>query len=197
MQAMRKVPILVAAVALAGIGFSVFHYSPSVANPFGGGGSSVTVSGTVDTNIISAARLEASVSTAPGTYLAVAGDASGTVLRTSLDQATIDSITAATSLGNCTYTDGDPTATISTTAANIPASPLANRTAITIWNHSAAVANALICSASGTATATHGMRIEHSGQWWKWEGLGAGVLISCRCTTGTCTYGYLEERCYQ
>jgi hypothetical protein len=114
-----------------------------------------------------------------------------------LDPASLETLTDATALGNCTYTDGDPTATISTTAANIPASPMASRTAITIWNHSTAAANTIICSASGTATTTHGLRIEHGHQWWKWEGLGAGVTISCRCVTGTCTYGFLEERCYQ
>jgi hypothetical protein len=104
----------------------------------------------------------------------------------SLDTSSLDTITSATDKGNCTYSDGDPTATISTTAANIPASPLSNRTA-----------NVLICSASGTATLAKGLRVESGHQWWKWEGLGGGGAISCRCATGTCTYGYLEERCYQ
>jgi hypothetical protein len=115
----------------------------------------------------------------------------------SLDTSSLDTITSATDKGNCTYSDGDPTATISTTAANIPASPLSNRTAIVIWNHSTAPANVLICSASGTATLAKGLRVESGHQWWKWEGLGGGGAISCRCATGTCTYGYLEERCYQ
>lgn len=114
-----------------------------------------------------------------------------------LDSASLDTLISATSLGDCTYNDGDPTATIDTTAANIPASPMANRTALTIWNHSVAPTEYLICSASGTATATKGIRVESGHQWFKWEGLGGGVVISCRCAAGTCTYGYLEEQCYQ
>lgn len=138
----------------------------------------VTITGTVDTNV---------------TNIPTVALQNGT--QVSLSSTSLDALTAATGKGDCTYNDGDPTATIGGTAENIPASPLASRTAITIWNHSNN--HTLICSASGTATATKGLYIYGDGQWWKWEGLSAGVLISCVCQSGTCTYGYLEERCYQ
>lgn len=146
------------------------------------GGVEVFVPGRVDTNITN-------------TYVPVAGGAGGERLEVSLDTATLNTITSATALGNCTYTVGDPTATIDTTAANIPVSPMTGRTAMTIWNYSNN--HTLICSPNGTATTTHGHYIYGDGQWWKWEGLGGGVTISCKCLSGTCTYSYLEERCYQ
>lgn len=172
--------MLLAAAVLGGVGVSVFSFGPSVASFAGTGTSTVTVLNTVATE----ARIIGQTD---------AVSVTGTV---ALDGASLDTLISATSLGDCTYNDGDPTATL-TTAANIPASPLATRSAMTIWNHSAAPANFLICSASGTATATKGIRIESGHEWFKWEGLGGGVVISCLCATGTCTYGYLEEQCYQ
>lgn len=162
---------MLATSVLGALGVVVFSSWPSIAQFAGGGTQAVEV-----------------------VNEAVVRVASGTV---ALDSESLDTITNATALGNCTYTGGNPTATISTTAANIPASPMASRTAITIWNHSNAPANALLCNAGGTATTTAAVRIESGHQFRKWEGLGGGVLISCRCITGTCTYGIEEERCYQ
>lgn len=187
------------------------------------GGLEVTLPGRVDTNITNeyvpigmgatGPKLEAEVTgilggpvstTVSGTveisgYSAVPTVALENGTQVSLTSSSLATLTAATGKGNCTYLTGDPTATIGTTAANIPASALSSRTAITIWNHSAAPANYLLCSADGTATATHGIRIEAAHQWYKWEGLSgaAPVTISCKCVIGTCTYGTLEERCYQ
>lgn len=118
----------------------------------------------------------------------------GTIVN--LGTTSLNTLTATTGKGNCTYVDGDPTATL-TTAINIPSSPLSGRTAIEIFNHSNAPTAILICSAQGTATATSGVRIESGDQSRKWEGLGAGVIVSCLCALGTCTYNYQEERCYQ
>lgn len=114
-----------------------------------------------------------------------------------LTAAALEEITSATNKGNCAYVVGNPTAAVGTTAANIPAVAMAGRTAIVIWNHSTALANALLCNAQTTATTTAAIRIEAGHEWWKWEGIGGGTLISCRCSTGTCTYGYQEEQCYQ
>lgn len=119
----------------------------------------------------------------------------GTIVN--LGSTSLNTLTATTGKGFCTYVDGDPTATVGTTAANIPASPMANRTAIEIFNHSAAPTNYLLCSAQGTATTTSAVRIESGHQSRKWEGLGGGVLISCKCVTGTCIYNFQEEWCYQ
>jgi hypothetical protein len=189
----------------------------------------VAVSTLPDVTIGASTRLDVNATTEPGTFLAVAADSSGTRLTmdvgntpnvavpggvaitgvptvalengtiVNLGPTSLSTLTAATGKGACTYIAGNPTATVSTTAANIPASPLASRTAITIWNHSAGPTSVLICNPAGTATTTAGIRIESSHQWYKFEGLNSGspVVVSCRCVTGTCTYNHLEEQCYQ
>jgi len=157
------------------------------------GPSPVEVTGTVGVGN----RVDASVTTAPGTAIGVYG-LDGTDVRVELNATSLATLTAASGKGNCTYVNGSPAATL-TTATSIPASPLSGRTALTVWNHSTGTNAYLVCSANGTATATNGIRIESGNQWFKWEGLSgtAPVTVSCLCHSGTCTYGYLEEKCYQ
>lgn len=193
--------------------------SVSLAIPDGGvyvnlGAATVPVAG--DVNVLTAPRLEATVSTAPATWLAVAGDATGTVLRTEtsgiagapvltnttilgtptvvLSASSLTSITNATAERVCTYTVGDPdSVSVGTTAANIPASPLTGRTAITIWNLE--TTRNLWCNPSGTASATAAVPVPPWPSAQKFEGLNGATAVSCRCSTLTCGYAYLEERC--
>lgn len=165
-------------------------------------------------------RLDVNASTGPGVFLAVAADNAGTRLgvdvantpdvnvaniptvalqngtQVSLSSASLASIAASTAERVCTYAVGDPdTFTVGTTAADIPASPLADRTGITIWN--AESNRVLWCNPAGTASDTAAVPIppDYSAQ--KFEGLGGSTTVSCRCSSSTCTLAYLEEKCSQ
>jgi hypothetical protein len=162
-------------------------------------------------------RVDANVSTAPGSFLAVAADVLGTRLAVdvantpavtvsgtpsvtiagtvALSSASLTSISAATAERVCTYAVGAPDSlTISTTPANIPASPLTGRTAITIENKE--TVRELWCNPAGTASASAAFPIPPNGSTQKFEGLN-GAVVSCRCSVSTCAYSYLEERCIQ
>lgn len=210
--------VLAAGALLGAAAVVILSVRPSLATSFGGGGAlDVTVLGDVkvaqplDTNSnitntyvpigmgpLGTPKIEANVAG----VIEVSGYSSvptvalenGTIVNLSTNS--LNTLTATTGKGNCTYVDGDPTATL-TTAINIPSSPMSGRTALEIFNHSNAPTAILICSAQGTATTTSGVRIESGDQSRKWEGLGAGVVVSCLCALGTCTYNYQEERCYQ
>lgn len=117
---------------------------------------------------------------------------SGTV---GLNASSLATITAAAAERICTYAVGDPDSlSFSTTPENVPASPLTGRTALTIWNFE--TIRAIWCNPTGTATATAAVPIVH-GASLKLEGLDGTTVISCRCSTSTCAYAYLEEKCYQ
>lgn len=177
-------------------------------------------------------RVDANVTTAAGTYLGVAGDSTGSRLevaipagvsvtntpnvnvaniptvalqngtQVSLTSASLSTLTTATGKGNCTYVEGNPATTLGNTATNVPASPMASRTAITITNTSTVANKRVQCVPGGTASATLGKPIYSGGATWKWEGATAGWVLSCICvdngsaSTG-CTYQSEEERCYQ
>lgn len=157
---------------------------------------SVTVAGTVDVGN----RVDASISTAPGTAVGVYG-LDGTDVRVELNATSLAAITTATAKGNCTYTESATNLAVGATAGAVPASPMSGRTAVTLTNWSSG--KTVNCAPGGTPTAALGKVISASGGWWKWEGAGSGWVLSCICvaangsaTTG-CTVQVEEEKCYQ
>lgn len=201
--------------------------------PDGGLPVSATVTGDVvayppdggtDVNIVSSVRLDSNVSTAPGTWLGVAGDSTGTRLQVdipgtvtlagtsnvavvnvptvglangtivSLSTSSLSAIEATTNKGVCTYAEGDPDSlSLTTVASDIPVSPLAGRTGVTILNLENS--RQIWCAVGTTASATVAFPILPQTQR-KYEGLN-GAVVSCRCSTLTCAYAYEEEKCYQ
>jgi hypothetical protein len=180
------------------------------------------VSGTVNIGTMPdvSGTVDARVTTAPGTFLAVAADNVGTRLgvdvantpnvsvtniptialqngtQVALTGASLAAIIAATAERTCAYAVGDPDSfTVGTTAANIPVSPLTGRTAVTIWNLEPT--RFAWCNPAGTASATAGIPIPPDGSAQKFEGLGGVTAVSCRCATSTCILAYLEETCSQ
>lgn len=173
----------------------------------------VTISGTptISGSVMVTNRVDANVTTAPGTYLGVAGDSTGSRLEVaipagvsvtntpnvnvanvptvglqngtvvSLSPASLGSITTATGKGNCTYVEGNPASALGNTATAIPASPMASRTAITVTNTSSNANKRVQCVPGGTASATLGKPIYSGGATWKWEGAQAGWVLSCIC----------------
>lgn len=186
----------------------------------------------VPVNVLSSVRLDVSATAPSGTFLPVAGDTSGARLevaipagvavtntpnvnvanvptvglangtQVSLTSASLNAITTATGKGSCTYVEGGQLATLGNTATNIPASPMASRTAITITNTSTVANKRVVCAPGATASTTVGKPIYSGGGVAKWEGAQAGWVLSCICidngsvSTG-CTYQVEEERCYQ
>lgn len=150
-------------------------------------------------NIASSLRLTADVATSPGTWLAVAGDSSGTILRvdstgstTNLSSSSLAAITAASAERVCTYGTPVVVAALTTTPSAQPASPQTSRTEITFTNLQTD-SRELWCRVSGTPSATNAIVIK------------AGVTtklnvtdaqnVNCMCSQSTCRINFQEASC--
>lgn len=215
---------LLATSILVGAGASVFLVSSSGAEFSGSVPPATAVvsyppDGGSDVNIIASVRLESRVSTGPGETIGVSAadgaklEVDATVTNTpavtvsgvptvalengtqvALTTASLNAITYSTGRGVCTYNAGDPDSLTVSTVENIPASPLSGRTAVTIWNLESGTKQ-LWCYPLSTASATAGVPI-FSQTSMKFDGLNGGN-VSCLCSSGSCSYAYLEEKCYQ
>lgn len=119
----------------------------------------------------------------------------GTVV--SLSSTSLGSIAASTAERSCTYAapgppDGAMTATVITIPPS-PATPLANRTSVSIINNDTTAMHVIWCSPTGTPSSTSAIPIR-SLQTLKLA-LSPGATVSCRCSATSCTYAYLEEKC--
>lgn len=206
--------VLLMATGAAGQGFplpipparSVIAYPPD-------GGIEAIVTNRVNTSPASAPDTSVYVTGINGSRVSIAGEVTGVsggaVVTTvsnvptvalqngtqvSLTTASLNAITYSTGRGICEYNAGDPDSLTVSTAANIPSSPLSGRTAVTIWNLELGTKQ-LWCVPLGTASATAGVPVfSHTSI--KFDGLNGGH-VSCMCSTGSCAYAYLEEKCYQ
>lgn len=193
---------------------SVVAYPPD-------GGLEVTIPGRVNTSPVSPADTSVYVTGINGERVGVTGpvtvtntvDTNSTIVGVptvalqngtivSLSSSSLTALTNATGKGSCTYTESGPLIALGNTATNIPSSPMAQRTAVTITNTSTNANKRVVCVPGGTASATLGKPTYSGGGTNKWEGAQAGWILSCICvdngavSTG-CTYQVEEERCYQ